>query len=334
MRTFTVILAVLLAGLACRAAHAQSCGTALTASLTLTADLDCRGEPFALKIDADGVTINLNGRRILGTGGTAIVASGRHRLTVRGPGRIEHFHIGIDAMRSDHLTVSGVEFVNVSEAGIALTHSYDAKLQQNRFRGFAELAAIDIRQPLAGAGYPAGGHQILDNIFDNLFVGIGACGADAGGNLILGNTFSRIFEHALLIRDEAGYNSIQSNKFRDYGAVVTLISTADNTLYSNAWEGGGAAIRMLELPAAGCVTRSAGIPRAERNRILHNWFYATTHPIAIDAGRLNRLSGNSVRGAVVGMTFGKPTRDNDARGNVYPGTTTWVRDFGVGNLWP
>jgi hypothetical protein len=50
-----------------------TCGQSVTTSVTLTANIDCSsyGGPFLLSVDADNVTLNLNGHTIIGPGSGA-----------------------------------------------------------------------------------------------------------------------------------------------------------------------------------------------------------------------------------------------------------------------
>src|SRR5205823_4290750 len=72
-----------------------SCGGVLTASLHLTADLDCSaGGSDGLDIGADGIVVDLNGHTITGGGGAdgyfGVNGAGHSNVTVKN-GRIVNF---------------------------------------------------------------------------------------------------------------------------------------------------------------------------------------------------------------------------------------------------
>jgi hypothetical protein len=333
MRKFGLLFLALAAWSLSLAASAQSCGTVLTASVTLTHDMDCAGFPYAFRVAANGVTISLNGYRIHSDASNdGIVVINYHHLSIRGPGRIDLFNDAVYALRADYLGVSGVEFANHQETGIALITSRAATVQRNRFHGFMEVAAIDIRQPIGLGGSGAGGHVIADNVFENVFEAIGMCGADAGNNRIYGNTFADIVELAVQTFDEAGDNVINYNKFRAAGGLAVLFESGRNVFDGNVFEAGAYGVQVRAPAPAGCVTR-ATTPTVFGNRVLNNKFYATSYPVEIAAGSGNRIGGNLIQDAVIGIAFGKASSYNDATGNTFPGTTTPVRDYGVGNVY-
>jgi|CXWL01.1.fsa_nt_gi hypothetical protein len=317
-------------------ASAQSCGTVVGSSVTVnvTHDMNCAGFPFAFKVAAHGVTINLNGFRIHSyTGDDAIVIRDVGNLTIRGPGKIEGFYNAVNALRSDNLTVTNVELINAGETGIKLVNSRYASLQNNRFRGFMELAAIDVRQPLGVAGVGAGNHTIANNTFDSVFYGISVCGADAGANRISGNSFANIIEIALSLSHEADGNTIEYNKFR-WGAYVSFVSSNRNAFQWNVFENtGGWGLGVGGAAPSACVTR-IGAPKSVGNRILNNKSYGTFYPFVLGNGAYdNRIGSNRIQGATIGLWFGTGSLHNDGRGNTFTGTTTPVVDDGVGNVY-
>ena len=88
-----------------------SCGQTLTANTTLTANLDCSGFPGdnALNIGANGITVNLNGKTILGPAGydnlSGIDTQGYNRTTVTN-GTIRDYTYGVYSYASNRTTAS------------------------------------------------------------------------------------------------------------------------------------------------------------------------------------------------------------------------------------
>lgn len=139
-------------------AQTLACGTTITSSVTLTQDIDCSHAPGvnALTIDAAGVTVNLNGHRILGpgsSGGSSGIISGYSDLTVEN-GSISNFTQDVQVaggsglvLRNLAITSStggyGVHAIGLSHAsihnlyvgdlgiGIWLDHSQDSTVSRN-----------------------------------------------------------------------------------------------------------------------------------------------------------------------------------------------------------
>jgi parallel beta-helix repeat protein len=86
-------------------ADALACGTVVTTSITLTGDLGpCTGD--ALIAGADGITIDLGGHTISGTGtGAGVRVAQRTGVTVTN-GTIQGFHTGVVLDESTYSTVS------------------------------------------------------------------------------------------------------------------------------------------------------------------------------------------------------------------------------------
>src|SRR5512138_2496115 len=87
MQTFRGLVLVVVGALALATVPATgafadpppACGTTLTASVRLSADLECRGGT-ALYVGADGITIDLGGHYLKGDGtGTGIAGAGSTR---------------------------------------------------------------------------------------------------------------------------------------------------------------------------------------------------------------------------------------------------------------
>jgi len=91
-----------------------TCGQTLTTNTTLTANLDCSAyNGTALFMGANGITLNLNGKTIIGYGGDeyqyGVYTNGYDRTTITN-GTIRNFYIAVYVSESNKTTVS---FLNV-----------------------------------------------------------------------------------------------------------------------------------------------------------------------------------------------------------------------------
>ena len=134
------------AGTASAGTPAIACGSTLTKSTTLTADLlNCPGT--ALVIGADGITVNLGGHTISGTnakGSEGIANDGHAGVRILGSGKITDFRLNGVGMRKAPKSVvrgltirrigaGGVEGEPVS-AGIAIVDSPGSQVDEQRRR--------------------------------------------------------------------------------------------------------------------------------------------------------------------------------------------------------
>ena len=96
------------------AATTAACGASVTTDLRLESDLNCPGD--ALVVNADGITINLNGHTILGSGtGNGITVRGRNDVTIHG-GTVRNFVTCILVANSTAIVVKDNGFTQNREA--------------------------------------------------------------------------------------------------------------------------------------------------------------------------------------------------------------------------
>jgi parallel beta-helix repeat protein len=215
--SLAAVIAAALAGSA--SAVAIGCGSVLTTNTTLTADLRaCPGD--GLVVAADGITINLAGHTITGTGqgvGIRILNSG----DVVRDGSVEGFFTGIqsnDFPRSAGTSVlrvkvsrnagSGVAFYGFGETlarsvvtsngfdGVLLAGSDGTTVTDNKvFRN--AVNGIDGRPHADGAAYT--NNEVTENGND------GIATSDSTARAITGNTTSRNGGDGIDIRDIPGF---------------------------------------------------------------------------------------------------------------------------------
>jgi parallel beta-helix repeat protein len=152
----TVAAVLVYAAVAAQPAQAKvSCGDVITEDTKLHRDLHCSGN--ALEIDADDVTLDLNGHTIKGDGGAGILVGGQSGVKIKN-GTVTGFNNAIvldgtddstvrqinakDNIRgigvqngSDHNTIERNKTNGNSQVGIDLTESDSNRVKQNTANG-------------------------------------------------------------------------------------------------------------------------------------------------------------------------------------------------------
>ena len=113
------------------------CGTTVTTNVKLTQDLSCAGN--GLVVGANGVTIDLNGHTIAGSGPfrpfIGIAVSGWSNVTIR-DGTVTMFRTGVTIVNSNHVKVKDLAAVgnglagSASGDGIRVLSSTDVKIKK------------------------------------------------------------------------------------------------------------------------------------------------------------------------------------------------------------
>jgi parallel beta-helix repeat protein len=104
------------------------CGTTILANVKLDHDLTCTGN--GLTAGADGITIDLNGHTISGSGtGNGILAAGRIGVVITG-GTIRNFTIGVQLAGSTAVVVKGIRAIG-NRDGIFLIGSSGNTIKEN-----------------------------------------------------------------------------------------------------------------------------------------------------------------------------------------------------------
>jgi parallel beta-helix repeat protein len=104
------------------------CGATIVESHTLDHDLTCAGD--GLVVGADGITIDLNGHTITGSGaGVGVLAAGRSGVLIVG-GTIQNFTIGVQLSASTGVTIKEIQ-VTRNRDGIFLIGSSGNTIKEN-----------------------------------------------------------------------------------------------------------------------------------------------------------------------------------------------------------
>jgi parallel beta-helix repeat protein len=193
-----------------------ACGTQVTSSVRLDADLACTGS--ALLVSGDDIVIDLNGHTLSGVGtGNGITVTTSHDITISG-GTIRGFVSGIFASNSTGLTVRDNEFFGNREA-VLLQATAGSVIKHN----------VVVRHLMRG-------FMVRPNM-------VGGLSTD---NVIFGNVVSDTPTGIYLIRQPG--NTIQSNTIT--GSTIAAIDLAEgaggvsgNTIRSNHLVGSAVGIR-------------------------------------------------------------------------------------------
>jgi hypothetical protein len=103
-----------------------TCGSTVTHSVTLTADMSCPASSGIL-VGKSGITVNLNGHTIAGpTSGTyyGVYDSGYARVTIEN-GTVQNFYDGVHVEYSSQSKILKIKAHGAQEAGIAYWYSLD-----------------------------------------------------------------------------------------------------------------------------------------------------------------------------------------------------------------
>lgn len=167
---------------------APTCGQALTASVTLAADMDCSaGGTNGLNVGANSITINLNGHTIRGNGGNIGISANGHTGVVIENGTIDDFGTGVLILgAASNSRVSGMRLVNNQSIGI-----------DDESDGTILTGNVALNSVLDGIYVaPSSGVQVTKNLVEgngtNGVLANGATGATVTGNVALNNTSAGI----------------------------------------------------------------------------------------------------------------------------------------------
>jgi hypothetical protein len=213
------------------------CGATITSNTTLAADIGpCSGT--AVTIDADHVTLNLNGHLISGSAGGEGVFSDVSNVTVQN-GRVEGFQFGVD-LEGNASRVMNMRVADASATGIVLLGQNDLVSGNHAFANTAS--------GIVGHG---GGSQYTNNILQgNTDEGLSVDGAALiSGNKALSNgnhgiSFSPTQTVAVTNNVANGNHLDGMLEFSTAFADPTLSTLSGNKAYFNGQNG------ILALPGA------------------------------------------------------------------------------------
>jgi parallel beta-helix repeat protein len=202
----TVAVVLVYAAVAAQPAQAKvSCGDVITEDTKLNKDLNCSGD--GLEIDADDVTLDLNGHFIKGDGsGTGVLVDGQSGVKIKN-GTVKEFAIGIFLTGTDDSTVKQVDARDHGAYGIFLTGSDNNTIERNKTKGNGNVG-INVQ-------------------------------SDSDDNTIDANTASRIDGDGIVVVNGIR-NRVKQNTVNGNGSVgIGLFDTGDNIVEENTTKGNG-----------------------------------------------------------------------------------------------
>ena len=315
-------------------AVAVSCGDEVSTNVTLSADLHCTTGYAAIVVIANNVTIDLNGYTLSGTPDLAgIIVTDLNKLEVKG-GIITGFWAGINASRSDGLSVNNTIIANVGHA-VIITSSNNAYLYNNDFL-FASSNAVVIRNPTAGLS--ANNNVIEDNEFYQNRSGVYICGADANYNVLTNNLIWQSSDYGIHLVSSSN-NIIRWNTILDTNdTAIRLNDSSFNKIRSNSLREGRIGLSILANAGGACL--NTGLNKSLRNRFVANHSIGFESGVSLGLGSVssrevyrNRIKSNKLYNNDTGIYFNSDAHRNNATGNAYFGTTTEVVDMGVANSY-
>jgi hypothetical protein len=348
-RVSLVASALIAAPLSISTAAAQSCGATLVSDTVLTADVVCPPyAPFALKIAAPGVQLDLNGYAIVlpvpAIGGfscpnsrsVAIVVDGVEKVHVHS-GRIENSGdcplVGAQFNGSNRGAVTSVTFTGPG-AAVYLAGSSEATISANTFETSTGVAIG--RDPL-NPRRPAAANRVVGNYMPQARAGftqsafISGFDADAG-TVIEHNKVERtgigIFlgprSHRATIVGNALLDGYPLYSFT-MNAQISVLG-ANQVLIADNWAAGN----MLGLRLEG-----------SNHRVVNNYFAGFSAAIEIGSyvgtpsSSNNLVNANQLEslGSGVGLFFNTSAMNNNGRSNTYLHVSTPVVDNGTGNIY-
>ena len=192
------------AALPAAASGQVSCGASITTDVRLDANLDC-GFGAALTIDADRVTLDLNGHNVFGS----VVVEGQDRVTIK-------------------------------DGGVTLLAVRDARRVTIRNVQLGSLVGIDVhRSRFLNSTFGGGGLTITDSS-RNLIEGNTIGGSStpialesSDRNVIRGNLLSGAQTYGLSLDEGSDRNEIRNNSAQAIGASAIAIGGSRNTISRN-----------------------------------------------------------------------------------------------------
>lgn len=337
MRTPWIFCWIALASAPLCAAPPLACGDTVAADVSLSSDLHCTtgtggwGSPV-LEVVADGVTIDLNGHTLSGPAGLdGIAVKGRSKVAIRN-GTIKGFRTGIDSFDTSGLNVDRVSFFNLKN-GLLIRSGSRAAVTRNQFIRIDEYA---VRIANAHAGRVARENRVEGNEFYDTLSGITICGHGTGNNLLRKNFIWKSRWFGILVDDSRDNRILGNEILETSGSAIRMDNALSNELQDNVLRVGSIGLEINGRPGPGGCLYS-GRTTSSYNRFNFNYAMEFSTGIFADGAdggavsrnefRINKLYDNGI-----GLYLDAGTSYNDASGNGYWGSTTPVRDFGVGNI--
>jgi len=242
-----------------------ACGDFVGGTVVLTANLDCSGAGgyTAIGIGADDTVIELNGHTL--SGGRDLMGvdvSSYNNVTIRGPGVIRGFWLGVRAGNGRGLTVEGVRFDDLG-MGISDNHGQDAVILENEF---FNMDFHGIRFATVAAGQPdSTGGLVRGNSFDGGGTAIELCGMQTYGHNISRNRIQNQSHFGIVLSDETHRNRIVGNDVDNSYGGLALFNAQRNRISGDRYTSGTLGVWMYSQPPGSCL--NTGLRRVNGNSL-------------------------------------------------------------------
>ena len=189
----------------------------LTGSITLSNDLPaCAGD--GLVIGASGITVDLNGHLVQGTGlGAGVRNLGHHDVTIRG-GTIRNFDTGVLLSETQRNLVAGITFDQTELGAVHLSNADGSQVRDNHVIGYG------------GAAFHLTG--------------------GSSSNLVAGNAVAAGNGEAIVVEGSSDHNRLEGNRLSgSSNSGIRVDYSSNTTVVGNLVAGGSdAAITMTGAP--------------------------------------------------------------------------------------
>jgi parallel beta-helix repeat protein len=215
----------------------SDCSDPIVADTKLQADLVCAADVDGLLINAHGVTVNLNGFTITGSGmSSGVFNVGFHGVTIKN-GAITGFQDGVRADGVSDIVIKDLVLSNQSASSIVIVNSADLK-----------IARVFISQPKYGGSNPATeairlanvhDAKVKDVIVDGGYFGLLSVGETGASTEIVAkrNVFANT-THGIFLNNTRDSRIIDNRVFDNAGIGIGLVEgSVDNKIKMNVVTG-------------------------------------------------------------------------------------------------
>lgn len=311
------------------------CGEFVGGTVVLTANVHCSAADgyTAIGVGADNTVIELNGYTLSGDRDLmGVDVSSYNNVTVRGPGVIRGFWLGVRAGNGQGLRVERVRFDDLG-MGISDNHGQDAVILDNEF---FDMDFHGIKFATVAAGQPdSTGGLVRDNSFDGGGTAIELCGMNTYGHNISRNRIQRQSYFGIVLADQANRNRLVGNDVDDSYGGLALFNAQRNRIISDRYTSGTLGVWMYSQPFGSCL--NTGLRRVNGNRLEGMSLFGLQTAVQFGADgiagsvRRNQVLNSKIYDNERGLLFGTDSRANTATGNALFGTVEPIQDFGTLN---
>jgi len=335
---------------------AQNCGDVITSDVRLTRSLHCDFGYHIFDVQADNVTIDLNGHTLSGTSAIMGINNvGYKNMSVRN-GAIEGVGVGITAVKSPKLSVNNVNFYD-NDVAINILSSNDAAINNNKF---IRQSGIGVKVSITEIGTQANSNRIEHNEFYETSIGVCLCGADIDSqtdfNIVSDNVFWKPQSWAVNLVT-ADRNTIRNNRvLESILTPIRLLGSSYNRVSGNTLIGQFPAVddpKQIGISLLGGLNywsidnaSATSVGNSISSNYIRNFHVGiivgsgiADNPFNLFLGikpsfvGRNWINANRLIDNELGIQFKIDAHRNNASANNYRGTAKRVENSGIGNTY-